>query len=344
MIHILNKNYFRYYGRILEKDQTACLGYTNSQIDFFVKSDAHKTAEITALIETECVEEANYARLKIMIDDVFIENNPIVIDKPYNTYKLCQISDHEVHKISIIKISEVQMSNAVFHNIIVTNGSLVPLPLETDNRMKVEFIGDSITCGYGVYGEPDSEFHIREEDGLASYAAFTAKELNFNARYFSVSGYGVCMEYTGDREGRIPRVYPYTNWWMDKEAKYDFNEFIPELLVLNIGTNDSQHLQETGVADEFVEHYVAFLKFLKNVYPNAKIVCICGTLCTESYEYIEKACNIARNEGLQDIYSFELPFHNVEEDGMASGHPSIQTHKKDAKRLVEYLKKLLAQD
>ncbi|SFR91232.1 SGNH/GDSL hydrolase family protein [Anaeromicropila populeti] len=338
MINILDKNYFRYYGRILEKDGYEYLGYTNSQVDFIVKGNGLTT--VTAQIGTNLNGEVNEARLRVFLDDVLITEEPIVLNKAEAVYTLASFDDVKEHKISLIKITEASMSYAKLQSIEVCGGTLLPLPNEKDTRMKVEFIGDSITCGYGVYGEPESEYHIREEDGMASYAYLTAKELNFNARYFSVSGYGVYLEWTGDENGVIPRVYPYTNWWADEEALYDFSDFIPELIVINLGTNDSGHMDKDGVPERFVKAYVSFLKFLKGHYPGAKILCTCGTLCTQSYEYVEEACKTALSGGLTGIYFYQQPYHNVQEDGIASGHPSLITHQKDARQLIEKIKEI----
>lgn len=341
MIPILNEHYFRYYGRILKKDSIAYLGYTNSQTDFYVKGSANDTCTVTAVIGTKLNGEVNDARLRVYLDDVLITREPIVLDQELNTYTLVTIKDNLVHKVSLIKITEAAMSYAALHSINVENGELLPFPEKEDKRIKAEFIGDSITCGYGVHGAPESEYHIREEDGMAAYSYLTAKELNLNARYFSVSGYGVYCEYTGNTENVVPRVYNYTNWWVDPDIKYDFSEFIPELIVINLGTNDSGHLCKKGIPEKFVASYTAYLKALRSHYPEAKILCICGTLCTEAFEYIQKACDIVTADGMKDIYTMELPYHDVEHDGKASEHPSAVTHQKDADRLVQKIKEIM---
>lgn len=345
MPHILDKNYFRYNGRILMKEDTAFLGFTNSSIEFYVKRDgdcdSSKETLVTAQISSNSEIEVNQARLKVYVDGELAPIEPIVLDAPYKTYPIVTLNDGNPHRITIIKVTEAQMSYAQFHAIKVDNGSILPLPAQPDTRLKAEFIGDSITCGYGVLGEPHSEFHIREEDGELSYAALTSKELNLNARYTGVSGYGVYCEYTGNTKGTLPYVYPYTNYWVDQETLYDFHEFTPELVVLNLGTNDSRFLGDPSIQEKFIICYMDFLKLIRSKYPDAKLLCICGTLCTEAFPLIQKACDYLTDHGFKELYTLELPYHNVEEDGQASEHPSLKTHQKDAARLIKKIKEII---
>ena len=63
--------------------------------------------------------------------------------------------------------------------------------------------------------------------------------------------------------------------------------------------------------------------------------------CRHAADLIQKACDYLTEQGYEDIYTMELPFHNVEQDGQASEHPSLKTHQKDAKRLVSKIKEIM---
>ncbi|MDF2800268.1 MAG: family lipase [Anaerocolumna sp.] len=340
MINVTNKNYFKYEGRTLYKETSAILGWTNSSVTFYVKGSSTQTT-IYSRIETKNNGEENEARLKIYLDGKESEDNLLVLHDEDKVYTLATFMDDEIHKVTIIKITEAAMSHAKIDEITVTGGEIIPLLNNEDNRLKIEFIGDSITCGYGVYGEPESEYHIREEDGMVTYAAYAAKALDLNARYTAVSGFGMYIKYDGDLTGILPRVYPYTNYFADENEKYNFNEFIPDLFVINLGTNDSGHLEKPGIAESFIKNYIEFLHFLKSYAPESKILCICGSLCTNAFEFIEQAVTLAKSQGLTDIYMLELPFHDVDKDGKASNHPSIQTHEKDGIRIANKLKEII---
>ncbi len=340
MISILDPKYFRYFGRILVKNEMAYLGYTNTSVEFYLQGNTSKPVNVTAIIGSDVITMKNLARLKIYIDDV-LSSPPIVLDEFVKNYQIAQLNDNKRHKITILKSTEAQMSYAELRQIHVENGFLLPFPKTEDRRIKVEFIGDSITCGYGVLGKPHSEFDIAEEDGELSYAALTAKALNLNARYTAVSGHGVYCEYTGNVEGTLPVIYPYTNYWVDKSIKYDFQDFIPDLIILNLGTNDSRFLGNEVIQNNFICCYQNFLKFLHSKYPNATFLCICGTLCTEAFPLIEKACNELILHSFPNLYTMELPYHDVIQDGQASEHPSFITHQKDAARLIAKIKEIM---
>jgi lysophospholipase L1-like esterase len=341
MIPILNKNCFMYRGRILEKNNSVYLGFTNSSVEFYVKGNDNNVLSITANISTKLNGTVNEARLKIFIDDYDTPSSILILNKEKADYHIASFGDNDIHKITIIKITEAAMSYAAINEIIIKGGDILELPIIEDKKLKIEFLGDSITCGSGVHGLPDSLFHMKYEDGLYSYAALTAKALNLDARYFCVSGYGIFTKYDGDLDGIIPKVYPYTNYFIDKTIKYDTAEFIPDIYVINLGTNDSGHIHKTDVAKGFVNNYIELLQTLKRNSPDAKILCTCGTLCTNVFSYIIEAVNEAKKIGLNDIHTLEFPYHNVLEDGMASCHPSIKTHEKDSKLLINKLKEII---
>lgn len=341
-MNILDSKYFQYSGRILKTNDSAYLGFTNSKIEFFAQSNESNNSIIQIIIETKLNGDINNARLKVLLDAKEYPNNLLILDKEQNIFSIPLPADGNVHQITIIKITEAGMSYAKLKDINILNGNIIPYPYENDTRLKVEFIGDSITCGYGVYGEPDSEYNISDEDGMVTYAALTAKALNLNAQYFSVSGFGMYIKYDGDLDGVIPKIYEHTNYFIDTDTYYDFEEFKPDLYVINLGTNDSGHLETVMNQRHFVEAYVDFIKRLKIKSPNAKILCMIGTLCTNVFPFIDEAVQLAKDQGIIDLYTFELPYHDVETDGMASGHPSLITHQKDSLRLTEKIKEIFS--
>lgn len=83
-----------------------------------------------------------------------------------------------------------------------------------EKKLIMEFIGDSITSGYGnlsaaepVAGSPDIE------DGTQAYAFLVARELNAAYSILAMQGYGLVGGW--GREYNVPKAYPYTSWYRD---------------------------------------------------------------------------------------------------------------------------------
>ncbi len=329
-----NSKYFALTGRIIRKNGRIVLGYTNSSLELMVQGTG-----ISAEFETGHNEPVNQPGLRIYVDDIPVKE--IVLTERYGKYELAAFEDG-LHKVKIVKITEAAMSYAAVCMLYV-DGSLYPAEKDT-SRKKDQFIGDSITCGFGVLGEPEQEYSLRLEDGEKSYAKFLSDKCNFEAEWVSVSGYGMFVEYTGDTLNVLPNVYPYTNYFYDKEEREDYTRFVPEYIFINLGTNDSGHLKDSPLMngslmiEGFKSAYENFLYTLRMAYEKAVIICIVGTLADGVYEYVSEVVESVREKGFDNLYALELPFHDVERDGIACGHPTEATHKKDADRIYDFMR------
>ena len=322
-------SFLKWEGRILQQDGIGYLGYTNSSITLRVRG-----AAVYMYFVTGENEDVNKPGLRVYIDGIQVSE--FVLEKEEDWYCICELKDDCEHDVKIVKITEAAMSFAGIQTIRVLDGELIPID-NKDDRVKVEFIGDSITCGYGVHGEPESEYTIREEDGECSYAAYMAKKMNWNARWISASGYGMYVEYTGNPDNNVPKLYPYVNWFVNKDILIQKDEFEPKYIFINLGTNDSGHLENQDILNGFHKAYKDFIKLLRTYHPDAIIICMLGTLCQGIFPYVEQIVEEVKQEGIENVYSVELPYHDVEKDGKASNHPSKVTHQKDAERVLEFM-------
>ncbi|MCR5226267.1 MAG: hypothetical protein K6E27_03530 [Eubacterium sp.] len=341
--YVVNKtsNFFHMNGRILGYDEEVILGYTNSFIEFELRG-----CEISFNFRTGMNEEVNEPGIRVYVDgkvagEIVLkkQSERILVYKNDSKAKEERPEDSSVsesHRIRLVKITEAAMS-FVGISAAEVDGELQDISKKIDDRPKIEFIGDSITCGYGVLGEPYSEYTVREEDGEKSYANVLAQNYNLNARWVSVSGYGMFVEYTGDPENIVPKVYPYVNWFYDKETREDYSEFEPDIIIVNLGTNDSGHLKDENILNGFKSKYENFLYTLRIAHKNAAIVCVLGTLAPGVFKYVEEVINKVKSQGFQKLYGLELPEIDKENDGLASEHPTYKTHIKDANLIGAFL-------
>lgn len=148
-----------------------------------------------------------------------------------------------------------------------------PLP----NR-RIEFIGNSITCGYGV---DDSEIACGSGEWYDHHNAYLAygpevgRRLNAQWMLTSVSGIGLIQSCCGNTF-TMPDVYENTNL-STSGAKWDFSAYQADVVTVCLGQND-------GIQDSvaFCSAYVDFLGTVRSKYPNASIVCLTSPMADAS--------------------------------------------------------------
>lgn len=359
---IKDTDYIRYDGRIIFKDDMAVLGYTNSAVTIRFRGK-----RLTAVFTTGWNDKVNEPGLRVYADGEPLKNIVIKSFAPdseearaenkdrtdkigiyaatletvdayrYYETEVASFDDDGEHEVRIVKITEAAMSFVGVKKLTI-DGEILKID-KKESRKKALFIGDSITCGYGVLGKPDSEYTLREEDGELCYAAVMTRKMDWNSQWVSVSGFGMFVEYTGNPENIVPKVFAYQDWFYDKDILTDYSEFVPDNIIVNLGTNDSGPMTENeNIKKGYLARYESFLYTLRMAYPNANIICVLGTLAPGYYKYVDMVLKKVKNDGFERIYGLELPEHDVKNDGMASGHPSAKTHEKDADRILAFMK------
>jgi lysophospholipase L1-like esterase len=250
------------------------------------------------------------------------------------------------HQAIVTYIGEGYENLPEFHGFFVDKGkTLAPAaPLPT---RKIEFIGNSITCGYGIEAKSEAE-HYEEKTAnfYYTYAARTARNLNAQALVVARSGIGVYRSYNGPRTGdkvNMNTEYPNTLLYNDK-YKWDFSRYTPDLVCINLGTNDTS----TTGADSLL-----LLKGFKNLYhqvrshyPMAKIVLLCGCMMSgnqllSAQQALDTTLDYAHQQGDSEVYRFDFTPHDGSLGYGADWHPSMRQHEKMANELTPFLKKLM---
>ena len=91
----------------------------------------------------------------------------------------------------------------------VEGGAVVPSPWPYSHR--IEFIGDSLTCGYGIEGaKATCGFAGDPESAFSTYAMTASRDLDAAAHVICFSGKGVHQNYGGDLNEPMPVLYPRT--------------------------------------------------------------------------------------------------------------------------------------
>ena len=251
------------------------------------------------------------------------------------------------HQLRLMYIIEGYELKPDFRGLILDEGArLLPPPALPERT--IEFIGNSITCGYGNESvvAPDP-FEYETENHYLTYAQRTCRALGAYAHVVARSGIGVYRSYGGPKEGTPENVmtteYEYTNLY-DRSERWDFSRFQPQLVCINLGTNDlSTNNYDTKLLKAA---YQRFLKQVRQHNPKAKILFMCGSMLNG--KELEIARNIlnevseeANKQGDKEVYRFDFTPQKGDLGFGASWHPSLRQHEKMAVELTAYLRKLM---
>jgi len=193
-----------------------------------------------------------------------------------------------IHQLEITKRTESMLGKVEFLGFEI-DGSLLKPDLKP--KRKLEFVGNSITCGYGNEDSPTGGFISKNENNYLAFGAVCSRLLNAEYRAIAYSGRGVIYNYACSKGDSIPGIYE--KYLADERAfginKYDHNSYSPDIIIVNLGTNDHNCEKTTG--DNFKNAYINFISKLKGYHPKAKIVCLTGPMIStkefkDQIEYI----------------------------------------------------------
>lgn len=336
-------------GRTHMLDDMLMLAYSGTGVEFTLKGTK---AEVTIAGDTAATtanNDANYARFAVYVNgERKIDEQVKALEKTYTVFE--SETEQEVD-IKIIKLSETAMSTIGIKKIsAVSADGIKPAP---EKDLKIEIIGDSITCGYGVDDE-DKEHHFSTatEDVTKSYSYKTAEALNADYSMVSISGYGVISGYSGDGvkhpEQALPQYYTKMGFAYStlsgkkpSDIDWDFTKFTPDVVVINLGTNDDSYCgTDSAKQEEYAAAYVEFLKTVREKNPDAKIICTLGIMGARLYPYVEYAAyNYTQETGDTNISCMQFEQQTEANGYAADWHPTAKTHDIAAEKLTAEIKK-----
>lgn len=249
------------------------------------------------------------------------------------------------HFLTLTYVNEgLVMKPEIYGLTIDDDADLIGYPELTDR--KIEFIGNSITCGLGNEGDPDArKFDYSMQNQYYTYEAIACRELDAQCFVVARSGIGIYRNNNGNPNGDrgvMPDVYPYTQFGTSGE-RWDFSRFTPDVVCVNLGTNDTTNPRYDKTL--LTNAYKKFLQTLRKNYPKAKIVLLTGTMLKgQRLEDVKQAHRDAiadaRRRGDNEVYTFDF----TPDDGSCGrgvfSHPGRGRHEKMAQELVPFLREI----
>jgi lysophospholipase L1-like esterase len=252
----------------------------------------------------------------------------LTIDSTIDLYCVASgLADSLPHSIILQKRTEPFVGKGIFYGFILDKGRTL-LPPEKRSERRLEFIGNSITSGYGVEGEsPDCHFSPQTENACMSYASMTARELNADFHLISYSGRGMVRNYGDSSTTSIdpmPALYDRI-CYSDTIHKWNFSSWVPQVVIINLGTNDFS-TQPYPPKYIFQEAYDRLIIRVRSQYPGVTMFCVCGPMIAEPCndyirEVVEQQQKRSRNK---DVFFVEVKPDALEiTDWGCDKHPNI---------------------
>lgn len=366
-VHVLSEiQNLKVHGRTTEQRAPLTLFWTGSAIELQVTGSE-------LWVEVESDYDIHEPWISILINGVPVSRQMVTAGR----YWICifrGMSEGTVKNVRIVK--DVQAMSAdpgcllQFHAL-KSDGAFLPVE---EKPYKIEFIGDSITSGEGAIGARAEEDWIPMWfSAIHNYTYMTAEAMNADYRVVSQSGWGVLTSWDNNPNNNIPDYYEQVcglltgenNQTLGAGDPYDFESWQPDVVVINLGSNDGgafqtpewrdpltgkvhkQRLNEDGSYHEedltaFENAVDRFLVKLRKNNPKAQLVWAYGMLGFPMMPAIYRAVDrYTKRTGDRRVSVLQLP-DTTEETIGARTHPGELSHRRAAETLSEHLQGILA--
>lgn len=226
---------------------------------------------------------------------------------------------------------------------IYTDGT--PKAAGPSRSRRIEFVGDSISAGYGsrgYVGAPDGcKVDVVTSGNYYTYNHQICENFTADCTIIAWSGKGM-YENCCDHGERMPSYYLQTLAGESYSTDWDFSRWAPDALIINLGTNDFIHDNGTEWEDAFVATYVEFvLNVTKTHYnaPKMPVFLAQGPMNNNAplFNSLANATALINAAGGNAHY---LDMRGPPCDG-CGGHPGVQGHQQMAEMAIPQIAKVM---
>lgn len=179
------------------------------------------------------------------------------------------------HHLVFFKRSEASAGTVRFRGIEISPAAKAWAPPKMPYKLKMEFIGDSITVGAcNEDGVADQWDNRRTHNSAFSYAALTADAFSADHHNIAVSGMGIATGWVEPKAGETwDRLYPNP-----ASPRADLSRWTPQIVFVNFGENDASYSSAHGqpFPTNYTAGYVSLVQAIRKTYPEARIVLLRG--------------------------------------------------------------------
>ncbi|KAJ4345242.1 uncharacterized protein N0V89_011372 [Didymosphaeria variabile] len=187
------------------------------------------------------------------------------------------------HTVELRKRSEA-LYGSIFVGNVTTDGTLGP---DVRRNRKIEFIGDSITVGYGMDGVFPCTNSAELEDNPNTYAVLAAESLKAEYDIVAWSGIGLVRNTAYGIPGDVTMTSRWTKYGaQDADNSYTFPASeTPDAVVIALGTNDFSNDGNREALDvgNFTSATASFIRTVQGHYPAAQFFLVTSPMLGDSY-------------------------------------------------------------
>ena len=318
------------HGRGMEVNGGITADWSASGIEFTAE------CEDKVSVSTKC---SGMVLFSVFVDGI-LQVKPAIFYPGTNTSVIASNLSNGEHTFRLVRRHMAESGNtallAAFTGIELY-GELKEKP--ADRELLIEFVGDSITCGYGI-GDTSPA------DGSNTYAVQTANKLDADYSVVAVSGIGVCMS-----------TSRHASKFVNMSESYDINNryrgdtpYTParqaDVVVVNLNTNDNA--QVASLADDALltaeSEYKAAARLLLQKIRTAhgedvRIVWITGMM-SSPYDPAKTRADKWMKEILEELGGESAGYYTVgmfRDTSADAGHPNETAHTQNASRLAAFI-------
>ncbi len=277
----------------------------------------------------------------VIVDDNVI--NTIHPDTIPNTYTLAEDLSEECHKLTLYKLTEASFGGTDFYYFDLGNEGHPHNSIP--HKHKIQFYGNSITSGYSVDDTLGDSKDPKYFNHYYSYGAITARYFNADFQCISKSGIGLMLSWFNIIMPEMyDRIAPE-----DSLNKWNFKQFEPEIVVVNLLQNDSwlinkpdhpQYIKRFGNnapdSTSIITAYKNFILTIRQKHPKADIICALGSMDATKEgapwpRYISQAVNQINDKKVHTLF---FPFIGT------NTHPKRKNQQAMANLLIETIKNI----
>jgi len=238
------------------------------------------------------------------------------------------------HHLELYKRSEASAGHVAFLGAQLAPGAHAWAPAAPDYRLRLQFIGDSITVGACNEDGPADQWDNRRTHNFAfSYATLAAPALRADLRCTAVSGMGITPAWADVTAAQVwDRVYPRPD-----APRADLAAWPPDVVCINLGENDDSfnRSHHRPFPAGYTPGYVAFVRSVRAAWPQANIVLLRGGMFggAKSDELRE-----AWTAAVKELEAGDPAINHFVFTHWSANHPRVADDRAMAEELIAWLR------